>query len=173
MAGRTEFIIYARRVHNALRHAIEDGDGRTDDQWLHKERPLFEHYSCAIYLAGCLSFLEDKYGTRPWRIPAKTHLTLDSFIQDLPDHPRDRFTEIGVSDAGLEALICIRNALTHNDSDLSRNEDKTCIDTVPAAAIPGVAITGNVVRLMSNRTVDFMEYERRSLVAVSMYHGDG
>ncbi len=65
MSDRAKLLMFARRLHYALRHAIEDGDGRTDDEWGNVERPLFEHYSCSMYLSGVLSYLEDKYGLRP------------------------------------------------------------------------------------------------------------
>ena len=63
MADRTQFLMYARRLHDALKHSIEDGDGRKDKEWLEIERPWFEHYACAMYLSGTLSFLEGKYGS--------------------------------------------------------------------------------------------------------------
>ncbi len=43
MAKRSEFLMFGRRLHNALKNAIEDGDGKTDETWVKEERPLFEH----------------------------------------------------------------------------------------------------------------------------------
>ena len=54
MTERSEFLMFGRKIHYALRHAIEDGDGRTDDKWLQVERPLFEHGMCSMYLLAWL-----------------------------------------------------------------------------------------------------------------------
>lgn len=173
MVDRNEFLIFGRRIHNALRHAIEDGDGRKDDKWINDERPLFEHSLCGLYLAGCLSFLEGKYGVRSWSNATAAGSSLDSFIRNLPDHSKNEFVKFGVSEAGLDALICIRNAFTHNDNDLSKNTDNTCLSKVSSISIPGVTINGTLIKLSSNEKVDFMEHVRMSVVAVSMYYGDG
>lgn len=84
MKIKKEFLMLARRLHNALRHAIEDGDGRTDDAWVKDERPHFEHYACGIYLNGCLVFLEGKFGTSSWNRIGKTCADFDAFIKTLP-----------------------------------------------------------------------------------------
>lgn len=63
MTDRTAFLQFARRIHNALTHAIRDGDGRTDDKWLLIEKPRFAHHASAIYLNGALGYA---YGSRAW-----------------------------------------------------------------------------------------------------------
>ena len=173
MAHRSEFLIFGRRLHNALRHAIEDGEGRTDDEWINVERPLFEHGACGIYLAGCMSFLEGRYGTRAWIQSPVNAMSFDDFIQSLDDPAKSNFTNAGINEAGIEALVCIRNAITHNNNDLSKNNDATCVAKVVAASIPGVLLSGTIVALQSNTSVDFMEYARKCFVAVSQYHGEG
>ena len=55
MTKRSKFLIHARRLHNALRHSIENMD--TAPQNLATERPLFEHFASGMYLAGILAFL--------------------------------------------------------------------------------------------------------------------
>jgi len=173
MAHRSEFLIFGRRLHSALRHAIEDGDGRTDDKWVNEERPLFEHSACGIYLAGCMSFLEGRYGLRAWKHSPVNKQTFDDFIKSRPEPAKTNFTRAGVCEAGIEALVCIRNAITHNKNDLSKNRDSTCMAKVTSASIPGVSISGTIVTLQSNSTIDFMEFARKCFVAVSQYHGDG
>lgn len=171
MADRAEFLIHARRLHNALRHAVENIDVAPDK--LAIERPLFEHFASGIYLAGCLAFLEGKYGTQPWLPKLPQQVPFDHFLQQLPSKTASILSAAGISQKGVEALVCIRNAVTHNDSDLAKNNDKTCLAKVTAANLPGVAINGSVVTLSSTESADFMEYVRKSLVAISMFHGDG
>jgi len=173
MSDRTEFLIYARRLHNALRHSIEDGDGRTDDHWKNVERSLFEHYTCGMYLAGSLAFLEGRYGEKPWNGVGPNQVDFDTFLQQLEGAVKERFEKARISKSGIEALVCIRNAVTHNYNDLSKNKDKNCLSKVREAAIPGVTLNGTIVKLSSNNKIDFMEYVRKALVAVSMFHGDG
>jgi DNA-directed RNA polymerase subunit H (RpoH/RPB5) len=124
-----------------------------------------------MYLAGTLSFLEGKYGVSPWKgSPAVT--CLDSFLAKPGDKRCAYLRQAGVSERGLEALVCIRNAVVHNDSNLSKNKDKKALAKVSAAALPGVSLSSAVVRLVSTQRGDFMEYVRKSFVAVSMQHGD-
>ena len=170
MADRSEFLIYARRIHNALRHAIEDGDGRKDDVWLTVERPLFEHYSCAMYLSGCLSFLEGRYGESPWNVDIDEHGNFDEFISNLS--PKLNRNLGHISKAGLDALLCIRNAITHNGNDLSKNRDTSCLEKVKDAELDGIKIDETTVVLKSDNNIDFMSYVRRAVVALAMYFGD-
>jgi hypothetical protein len=171
MADRAEFLIHARRLHNALRHSIENMDVAPEK--LATERPLFEHFASGMHLAGCLAFLEGKYGTQPWLPKPPQQRSFDQFLQQLPPKVASTFSEAGISQNGVEALVCIRNAVTHNDSDLAKNNDRSCLTKVKAANLPGVAISGSVVTLSSTASIDFMEYVRKSLVAISMLHGDG
>ena len=163
-------MIFGRRLHNALRKVIEDGDGRTDDQWLKTERPRFEHYACGMYLSGVLAYLEDKYGVRPWNSPGST---LPDFTAYSAAESNERLRSEGISIQSLEALVCIRNAVIHNGGDLSKNNDTDSESTVRDASIPGVVLTGTIVQLVSNRKVDFMEHVRLSLIAVARYYGEG
>ena len=171
MVDRTEFLMYARRLHNALRHEIENMDVSPDK--LPTERPLFEHFASGLYLAGCLAFLEGKYGTQPWLPKSPSQGTFDQFLLNLPKNPASTFSAAGISQSGVQALVCIRNALTHNDGDLAKNTDKSCLAKVTAANLPGVSISGSLVTLSSNTNTDFMEYVRKTFVAISMFHGGG
>jgi hypothetical protein len=171
MVDRNEFLIHARRLHNALRYAVENMDIAPDK--LAVERPLFEHFASGIYLAGCFAFLEGTYGTQPWLPKPPQQSSFDQFLRQLPVRTAGTFSVAGISQSGVEALVCIRNAVTHNDSDLAKNNDKSCLAKVTAANLPGVAISVSVVTLSSTANIDFMEYVRKSLVAISMFHGDG
>jgi len=163
--------MYARRLHNALRHAIEDGDGRTDDHWINVERPIFEHYACSMYLSGVLSYLEDKYGVRPWNEPGHSHVSFEDYIAN---SGVKSFKALGLSSAILDALVCIRNAVIHNGGDLSKNKDTKSLKKVTSANLPNISLNGSVVTLHSTSyQTDFMEFVRQSFLAVCMYHGDG
>ena len=161
MSDRSEFLVLARRLHNAFRHAVSDGDGRTDATWVESEKPLFDHYACGWYLAGTLAFLEGRYGKAAWMG------TLDSFVAGRPAGQRDNYAKAKVSEATCDALVCIRNAVFHNDGDLAKNLDTASVAKVTAAALPGVELTGTVVRLSSEGPSDFMNTVRLCFVAVS------
>lgn len=161
----TDFLVFGRRLHNAFRYAINNGDGRNDDQWLLKEKPKFEHYTCGMYLTGNLSFLEGKYGKKCWKQTNPDYLDFNSFMQTLNEKQKNNFNNIGISEKGLEALICIRNAITHNNNDISKNDDCRCIEKVTELSILGVELNENIITL----TKDFMEFVRLSFVALSFY----
>ncbi len=169
MGDRTEFLMFGRRVHEALRHFAKCGGGRPTEQWA-KERPHFEHAACGIFLAGSLAYLEGKYKgkSKPWNRPGVLETDFDSFVQK-----NANFTKSHISKNGLDALICIRNAVTHNDSDLAQNSDPNSLAKVTSATIDGIILNGSIVRLLSNDREDFMEYVRKAYVAVAQYHGDG
>lgn len=170
MTERAKFLIHARRLHNALRYAIENMDVAPEK--LPTERPLFEHFSSGMYLAACLAFLEGKYGSQPWLPSPSQHQSLDQFLKQLPPKQSAVFSAVGISQAGVEALVCIRNALTHNGGDVAKNRDRSSLGKVAAAGIPGVTLNGSLVSLSSSAKADFMEYVRLSLVATYMFHGD-
>ena len=168
MPTHSEMLTLGRRLHNALRSAVEDSDNYHAGKVTRED---FEHYACGMYLAGTLAFLEGKYGLGPWQASGSVP-SLDAYLSVSSNRGAVQLKNYGMSEAGLEALVCIRNAVVHNDGDLSRNKDKGSLLKVSAAVIPGVVLSGSVVRLSSNREVDFMEFVRKSFVAVSMQHGD-
>ena len=173
MAARSEFLMFGRRIHYALRHAIEDGDGRTDDEWLKVERPLFEHGMCSMYLLACLAYLEGKYQKagskeKPWSTPGIKEVDFDKFFGKHKAYPKFR-----IDKKKLDALVCIRNAITHNNCDLARNTDKQSLSKVIAASINGVTINGsNVILTSTNWETDFLEFVRHCYLSVSEYYGD-
>jgi len=171
MSGRTELLMYSRRLHNAFRDAIEDGDGRTDEHWLYVERPLFEHYTCSMYLSGVMSYLEDKYGRQPWNTNGANYTTFESYIAN---SGIKSFQHWMLNCQKIEALVCIRNAVVHNGGDLSKNHDQNSLNKVTIAEIPFISINNSVVTLHStDYQADFMEFVRQCFLAVCMYHGDG
>ena len=163
-----DILIFGRRIHYGLRSAIEDGDGRTDMKRISEERPELEHYYCSIYLIGCLAFLEGEFGSLSWKGKGKNHDDFDFFITS---SNIQSFSEYKICKSGLEALICIRNSITHNKNNVSLNFDSNCIHKINDAGIIGVIVKENIVSLISNDNIDFMEYVRLSFIAVSMYHG--
>lgn len=171
MPERTELLMYARRLHNAFRDIIEDGDGRTDNQWLKVERPIFEHYTCSMYLSGVISYLEDKYGKRPWSINGAHNTTFEHYITN---SGVKSFQVRELNCQKLEALVCIRNAVVHNGGDLSKNHDQNSLNKVTTACIPYISIDDSKVTLHStSQQADFMDFVRQCFLAVCMYHGDG
>ena len=168
MPTRSEVLTLGRRLHNALRHAVEDPDNYGSNSVIRED---FEHYACSMYLAGTLAFLEGKYGKRPWEGKGSIR-RLDEFLADRTDTRTERLQIYGISEAGLQALVCIRNAIVHNNGDLSKNDDKTSLSKVSNASILGVALSRSSVQLLSSYSTDFMEYVRKSFVAVSIQHGD-
>ncbi len=68
----------------------------------------------------------------------------------------------------MDALVCIRNAVTHNDGDLSKNRDKKSASIVTAANLPGVTLDGTVVKL----DAPFLDFVRVGTLAVRNYHGE-
>ena len=171
MSDRTELLMYARRLHNALRSIIDDGDGRTDEHWINVEKPIFEHYVCSMYLSGVLSYLEDKYGQRPWNLDGESYSNFNQYIEN---SGIKSFQLLELSSSKIEALVCIRNAVMHNGGDLSKNRDINCFDKVHSENIPNIFFDGTVIKLKSsNYQDDFMEFVRQSFLAVAMHHGDG
>jgi len=167
MADRAEFLFYGRRLHNVSRMAINNG-GDGSSHWEANPK-LCAHHMCATYLISGLAYLEGIYGTKSWHETGAKHSDFDAFIAASP-----RLAKGNISKAGLDALVCIRNALTHNGGDLSKNADPSSLAKVTAANIEGVSLNGPIVTLKSDRkSTDFMNYPRVSVVAVAQYHGDG
>jgi len=170
MSSRTEFLQYARRIHDALRRAISDGDGKTDDEWLNVEKPRFAHNVCGMYLVSTLAYLEGLYGTRSWDSSGASGTDFNTFIQN---HPRDNLRTARLSVDFADALVLVRHAVVHTECDLSRNHDPRALQKVQAAAPAGLALNGSIVTLVSDDDVDFMSQVRLLLVAVAQFHGDG
>ena len=171
MSNRIPFLMHGRRFHNLFRKNIESDDGRGEDGL--EERPVFEHYACGMFLSGCLSYLENTYGQSPWKNNVNIEVNFDTFLFNLPEKQKRNFEKQRISENGIEALVCLRNAYIHNSCDLKRNRDQDSLQKVLAVTIPGIRIDNGIFTLISNNNEDFMEYVRMSLVAVAIYYGDG
>jgi len=167
---RTPLKVHGRWICQSLLQGIDKHHKKDDPDWVKNERPVFVHYSCSFFLAGGLAFLEGKYGEHPWTEPGAAHPTfdayIDAYIQSAEGMEKKNFQ--GISENSCEALRCIRNAVTHNENDLSKNKDRGSLSKVTAAAPPGVTLNGPIVTL----ELPFMEFARTTLVAVSYYYGD-
>jgi len=165
MASRDEFLFYARRMHNAFRVLINNG-GDSSSHW-HKNPELCAHHLCGVYVTGALTFLEGRYGKNAWNQSGKTHSDFGSFVLS-----SKRLK--GPSKDQLDAFVCIRNAVVHNNCDLSKNNDPHSLSKVTNASLGAtVSLNGSVFTLVSNGTHDFMELVRLAIVGVAQYHGDG
>lgn len=167
MNDRTKLIVHIRRISGLFENAIRNGpDGSLEGKFEH-EHPTFIHHSVGFYLVGSLAYLEGEDGSYSWNNPSATYSDFDSFANTNPS-PKERFSSRGITKENLNALACIRNAVAHNNGDLSKNNDKGCLVKVSAAKLPGVALDGSVVTLEK----ELLEYVRVSTLAVRIYHGD-
>ena len=147
MPDRTKLLIHVSRLAQVIRAAHRQGpDPFRESTILAAEQPEFVHYSTALYLAGCLAFLEGEDGAYSWTQPSPAHADFDSFVASHPPG-KTSFLSRGISSSALNALACIRNAVTHNNGDLAKNRNKSCLALVSSAGIPDVTITGTVPSL--------------------------
>jgi hypothetical protein len=167
MADRTNFV-HLRRVSGVLSKAIREGPDGTIEGKHGKEHPDFIRYSCAMYLAGSMAYLEGEDGGYSWHKPSASHPDFDAFAAAVPPPPKPNYRSRGISVSALDALACVRNALVHNDGDLSKNRDQASLQKITAAKLPGVRLTGTVVRLEA----EFLDFTRVATLAVRQYHGD-
>jgi len=167
MDDRDVFLFYARRMHNAFRTLIlNNGDG--SPHWI-KNPELCSHHLCGTYLTGALTFLEGKYQNNAWHLSGKTGSNFDLFLQN-----NTKLVGKGISSDRVDAFVCIRNAVVHNNCDLSKNSDRQSLSKVINANFGGIiSLNGSVFTLISNGSHDFMALVRISMVAVAQYHGDG
>jgi hypothetical protein len=165
MANRTKILVHVRRLHTVLWNAMRQGP---DGQIKPSEQPDFVHYANALYLAGMLAFLEGEDGEYSWNKPSSSHADFDSFANTHPPR-RKTFSSRNITRANLNALAQIRNAVVHNDGDLSKNKEQKALAMVTAARLPGVSLNGSVITLEE----ELFEYVRVSTLAVRQYHGDG
>lgn len=166
-----EILVHSRRLHNALRHAIEDGDGMAGHpKWENDERPGFEHHACGMYLISILAKLEGQIGEWCWNLAGVNNQTLADFINTCP---RPRYRELDISKAKLDALHEIRNAIVHNDGNVRQNRNTNSEQMILSVNIPGVNIdsSNGIITLTSNNSVDFMEWVRVAFLCITEYHG--
>ena len=168
MSDRTKLLTHFRRISCVISQAITQGPEGTLDGKFQAEHPTFVHYILAFYLAGCLAYAEGEDGPYSWNRPSQGYSDFDAFASANPPPPHKCFASCGITTSALNALACIRNAVVHNDGDLGRNRDSSCVDMVVAANIPGVALSGSNVTLEA----EFLEFVRVASLAVRMYYGE-
>lgn len=167
-----DILIHGRRLHNALRDAIEDGDGQKGQpQWENEERPGFEHHSCGMYLASILAFLAGEHGEKCWNKGGTEFSNIEDFINNCP---RPRYKELELSASKLDALHEIRNAIIHNSGEVRENNNINSEKMILESAIQGVNLDpeSGYITLVSNYDIDFMEWVRVAFLCVTEYHGD-
>lgn len=165
-----DLITHGRRFHYGLRRLIEDFDGRGEEQqWQQVERPVFEHHACSMYLIGVLAVLEGRFGVRCWNNPGTNHSNLTDYIED-PGTSQE-LKDLELSADKMNALAEIRNALVHNAGKLSENHNSNAVQMVEDANITGVLVEGvdSEITLVSNESVDFLNYVRLCYICVVRY----
>jgi hypothetical protein len=171
VSNRTKLLIHFRRLPNLLSKAFEDGAAGTLDDKYAAEHPEFVHHACAFYLIGILAYLEGEGGKHSWNKRSERYGNFDFYVQSCPLAWDKKFSSKGINTASLQALADIRNAVVHNEGDLSRVYRAAKVDVVNEVLslnIPGVVLTHSMVTL--NR--DFLEFVRQAGLAVRMYCGE-
>lgn len=168
MPDRTTLLVHFRRLSGMFEKSFREGPDGTMEGKYAAEHPVFIHYGYAFYLAGCLAFLEGEDGSFSWNKPGQSILDFDAFVAGNPPQSRKSYNSRGISKANMNALVEIRNAVTHNGGDLSLNRNSNSVAMVTAAKLPGVTLTGTVVSL----GFEFLEFVRVAALAVRNYHGE-
>ncbi|MEA3419850.1 MAG: hypothetical protein U9Q90_10685 [Campylobacterota bacterium] len=168
MPDRTKLLVHLRRLSGLFENAFRNGPDGTLEGKFAAEQPTFIHHSCSLYLAGCLAFLEGEDGTRSWNIPGTNNADFDNFVAIHPAPPKDSFQARGINKASMNILVEIRNAVTHNNGDLTRNRNNQSLAMVTGSNLPGVVLSGSIVTLEA----PFLEFVRVSTLAVRHYHGE-
>jgi len=168
VTDRTKLLVHLRRLSCLLDKAFHNGpDGMLEGDFA-LEKPVFIHHSCAFYLAGCLAFLEGEDGAYSWNDAGRNTTDFDTFVTIYPPSPKDCYSLRRINKASMNALAEVRNAVVHNNSDLSKNRNTQSIALVTAANLPGVIVSGSVVTLEA----PFLEFIRVATLAVRNYHGE-
>lgn len=132
------------------------------------EHPTFVHHACGFYLAGSLAYLEGEDGAHSWNKPGAQFSDLDAFLNANPPPPKESYATRGFTKSRMNALAELRNAIVHNDGDLSKNKNSNSLTMVTSANFPGVSLNGSVVTL----DAPFLEFVRVAAYSVRNYHGD-
>jgi len=165
---RTKLLVHLRRLSNLFDKAFRNGPDGTLEGNYASEHPKFVHHGCAFYLAGCLAFLEGEDGVYSWNLPGKNDVDFNAFVATNPTSPKESFLTRGIAKESMNALAEIRNAVTHNNGDLTQNRNQQSLTMVIEANLPGVVLSEGTVTLES----PFLEFIRVSTLAVRHYHGE-
>ncbi|MBM4140299.1 MAG: hypothetical protein FJ242_02230 [Nitrospira sp.] len=168
MPDRTKLLVHLRRLSGLFENAFRNGPDGTLEGKFASEHPVFIHYGCAFYLAGCLAFLEGEDEAYSWNNPGTNSPDFDTFVDSYPAKPKDSYGSRGINKANMNVLAEVRNAVVHNDGDLAKNRNKQSMAMVVAANLPGVILSGSEITLEA----PFLEFVRVAMLAVRNYHGE-
>ena len=168
MTDRTKLLVHINRISTMFRNAIHNGPDGTLEGNFKDEHPHFINHSLGFYVMGSLAYLTSEEGEYSWKKASSANNTFDEFAKSFPEPPRSNYFDCGVTEASLDALACIRNAVAHNNCDLEKNNDKSSLEKVTNAGLPGVNLDGSVVVLEE----PLLEFVRKATYAVRKYHGD-
>jgi hypothetical protein len=147
---------------------MQSGPDGTLERQFGVEHPTFVDHACGFYLAGSLAYLEGEDGAYSWNMPGTTFSDFDAFLNAYPPPPKDSFATRGFTKSRMNALAELRNAIVHNDGDLSKNKNSGSFTMVSSANFPGVSLNGSVVTLHA----PFLEFVRVATYSVRTYHGE-
>ncbi len=168
-ADRKKFLIHLRRISTLFSNAIMNGPDGTLEGKYAEEHPLFIHYACSLYLIGTIAYLAGEDGAYSWKKSSDIHQDFDQFAAEHPTGKKWTFGSRGITRFNLDALAQLRNAVAHHDGDLSENNNKSSLEMVTQASIPGVCLRGSIARLEH----PILEHTRITALAVRCYFGDG
>lgn len=158
-----ELKYFARRLSNYLTNTdyLSDGLATTEpERWREKDLPIMSQAVSIMYLAYCLSILEIKFGKNCWNKKNSQSQKFDEYLKTVDYKNRKKIMERNLSQALGDILICIRNAVIHNDGDLGLNCDKKCFEKVQKAEIRSVVINGSKVSFEPKYYKEFIETVR-------------
>ena len=168
MPNRTKLLVHLRRLSGLFDKAFRNGPDGTLEGNFALEHPTFVHHGCAFYLAGCLAFLEGEDGAYSWNLSGENDADFDAFVTVHPTPPKESFLARGINTKNMNALVEVRNAVTHNNGDLTQNRNQQSLTMVTEANLPGVVLSEGVVTLEA----PLLEFIRVSTLAVRHYHGE-
>ena len=167
MNNRNKLLVHINRLNTVFNNAIEYGPDGSLTGKFKEEHPLFIHHSIGFYLIGCFAYLASEKGDYSWNKPGNEFTCFDTFAKVHPVK-KESYFDRGITKSSLSALACIRNAVAHNDCDLSLNRDPSSLSQVKNTHLPGVILEQNEVRLEK----DLLGFIRIATYSVRHYHGE-
>lgn len=169
MSDRKIILIHIRRISALIDNAIRNGPDGTLEGKYGDEHPQFINHILGFYLIGLLAYLAGEDGEYSWNEAGNNYSTFNEFSENYPMPPKVSYQARGITQSSLDALAHIRNAIAHNNGDLSENRNpQRSIAIVSSAQIPGVKLNGTTVSLEPA----FLEFVRVAAYAVRNYHGE-
>ena len=119
---RKKLLVHLRRISGLLDSAIRSGpDGSLEGKFA-EEHPIFTHYACSFHLIGTLAYLAGEDGEYSWNKVSKLHSSFDQYSAEYPAGKDWTFESRGITQANLDALAQLRNAVVHHDGDLAKKQ---------------------------------------------------